>query len=167
VNWQVIGVVSEVIASFAVVVSLFYLARQLRSSIGIEKARASFDATHSWAASNQWLHQDVEFQNMLSKYLDENTPWEEIDRSDRWRISVFFRGATFQPLEGQYYLFKHGYLEPDIWEKRARWASGFIRSPMGSGFWEVELSQSIYSDEFIQAVEAAEPISVLREAKSG
>ena len=47
------GAIGEVVAAIAVVVSIVYLAAQIRSNTRATKASASFDATHSWATLNE------------------------------------------------------------------------------------------------------------------
>ena len=63
-------------------------------------------------------------------------------------------------MEGQYYLFKFGYLAFGVWEKRSAWANGLIQLPYYSNWWENELRESIFSDEFAEAILSASGIQV-------
>ena len=67
--------------------------------------------------------------------------------------------AVMQKLEGQYYLYKYGLMEPGIWEKRSRVAGGMIEPPLMQQWWAHEQPIQTFSDEFVRAVEAA-PLEV-------
>lgn len=56
-NWEAIGATGETLGAPAVVVSILYPSIQIRSNTRAMKAGASFDATHSWALSNEQAHQ--------------------------------------------------------------------------------------------------------------
>ena len=155
-NWEAIGAVGETIGAIAVVVSILYLSIQIRSNTRATKASASFEATHSWALSNEQAHQlsdndVVAFQKAYSQGT--------LSEIERFRVEAFHR-ALFQKLEGQYYLYKYGYLEPAVWTRRSEWASGLVQLPFFKDWWQQELTQSIYSDEFIDAIRSASAISV-------
>ena len=50
-----LGALGEFIGSIAVVITLIYLAAQIRANTRTTKANASFQATHSWAEVTQGL----------------------------------------------------------------------------------------------------------------
>ena len=54
-NWDAIGACAEVVGAIGVVVSLVYLAIQVRSNTSALKAGASFETTHSWATFNEMV----------------------------------------------------------------------------------------------------------------
>lgn len=60
--------------------------------------------------------------------------------------------VLFRKSEGQYYQFKHGYAEPQIWIARRDWARGILTLPMGHEWWNEELKSSIYSPEFASII---------------
>ena len=154
------GAIGEVVAAVAVVVSIVYLAAQIRSNTRATKASASFDATHSWATLNEQANLwDKDFLKALLRSMSKDSTWEEFDEVTRMQISLAHR-ALFQKLEGQYYLHVYGYLEEDVWAKRSSWAAGLISLPFYSVWWEEELELSIYSDAFVEAINSAHAIGV-------
>ena len=157
-NWDAIGAIGEILGALAVVVSILYLSIQIRSNTRATKASASFDATHSWAESNEQGHQmsAEDIADMHASY-DVNADPNVLSEVGRFRVEAFHR-ALFQKLEGQYFLYKFGYLEPDLWRKRSAWANGVIQLPFFRNWWENELKQSVYSDEFVDAVTSADSI---------
>jgi hypothetical protein len=133
---------------------------QIRSNTRATKASANFDATHSWALSNELVHQMSDELIVAAKasYNPTGTPGDLSD-INRIRLSAHHR-ALFQKLEGQYYLHRYGYLDGGLWETRSAWAHGFIQLPIWQDWWQNELRESVYSDEFVDAVESARSIKV-------
>jgi hypothetical protein len=66
VNWEAVGALGEWIGAFGVVISIVFLAQQVRSNTRALKARAAYDAGIGWAELNEELAQNILF--------DTNTP---------------------------------------------------------------------------------------------
>jgi hypothetical protein len=159
-NWDAIGAIGETIGAVAVVISILYLSIQIRSNTRATKASASFDATHSWAASNEQVPQfSDELLEAFNKSYDPVVSQSDFSDIENIRIGAHMR-ALFQKLEGQYYLHKYGYLETDIWRNRSAWANGLIQLPYYRNWWETEIREAVYSDEFSAAVLSSSPIQV-------
>ena len=168
-NWDALGAFAEVVGAVGVVVSLVYLAIQVRSNTRALKAGASFETTHSWATFNEMVvssmigdpayqaGEECRVVEITTKFYDPNAQSEDISHTDMVLVSMMHR-ALFQKLEGQYYQFKHGYLEPQIWVARRNWARGILELPLGRAWWEQEVLASIYSDEFVAVLSDA-PVS--------
>ena len=166
-NWEAIGASGEIIGAIAVVVSIAYLAYQIRSNTKAMRASASFDATHSWAATNELVMSQTDEQlAVLTQTLDPTVSWDDVSAEDRTRLILGIR-AMFQKLEGQYYLYKFGLLEEGLWNNRSTWAKGLIELPFYSKFWEIEIDQRVYSDEFVDILNRTESINVSLEALGG
>ncbi len=98
-NWDAIGVVSEVVGAIAVVVSIIYLAVQISSNTKTMRANAGFEATHSWANSNEIFSQFSDDHLMtIVRTFDSTASWDDFSEVERVRISLSFR-ALFQKLE--------------------------------------------------------------------
>ena len=52
-NWEAVGAIGEIIGAVAVVVSILYLAAQISSNTRAIRSDAGFEATHSWATTNE------------------------------------------------------------------------------------------------------------------
>ena len=161
VNWDAIGAIAEILSAAGVIGSLVYLGVQIQSNTRTMKARASFDATHSWASFNEAaVEWPDELFDVVIKSFDPSTPHEDFSDLQTGRLGIAFR-ALFQKLEGQYFLRKHGYLESELWEKRRMWARGLLNLPFYERWWELEKEQAIYTDAFIAEIEEAESIDVV------
>ena len=167
-NWEAIGVIAEVIGAIAVVVSLAYLAVQVRSNTRALRASSSFETAHSWASLNEqivsMLAGDSQFQSgdesrlvkISALFYGADTKPEDLTETDRVFMSYLHR-ALFQKLEGQYFLHKIGYLDDAIWCARRDWARGIIELPMIKNWWDGEVQASIYSREFVETISNSEP----------
>lgn len=162
-----INYIAQTVAAFAVVGSLIYLAiqtrqanEQTRLNTQALKASAGFEATHSWATLNELVMSLP--KDRLATALEANVgkPWDDFSEPDRLWLALLHR-ALFQKLEGQYFLFKFGSLEPGIWEKRRDWAAGLIKLPFFRQWWEFDKAQNMWTDEFIAAIEAARDNSTI------
>jgi hypothetical protein len=159
-EWEAIAAIGEMIGGAAVVVSIVYLSAQIRANTRATKANASFDATHSWALSNEYVHQmSDEVLAAFQRGYHPDARSEDFTEIERIRMAIHIR-ALFQKLEGQYYLFRYGFLEPDVWSKRSAWASGLIQLPFWQQWWQAEIEENVYTDAFVEAIESASPVRV-------
>ena len=170
-SWEAIGALGEVVGAAAVVISLVYLAGQVRANTNAMKASASFDATHSWATFAEMIAQsiyaDPAFQRgeesalarMAAKVYDRNSSPEDFTDTERVALGLSHR-AIFQKLEGPYFLYRHGYMDAELWTERRDWARGFVELPAVRDWWSTELTQSIYSPSFVRELEGGKPTSV-------
>lgn len=165
-DWNIAVSIAEVVGAIAVIISLIYLAKEVRRNTNALKASAGFDASQQMSEVNEVLFQsllgDAEYQKgretrlatVLSKVYDPTSSPEDLSPSDHLVIAFAHR-AVFQKIEGEYYLFQHGFLEAAQWEARRSWACGLIELPIPRGWWESEVEQGIYRPEFVAAITAA------------
>lgn len=158
--------IGQTLAVVAILVSLIFVGIQIRQNTRALKATAGFEASHSWAMSNEslllWDTQDM--ARTLEAY-DPNKTWDDFEEADRIRIIIAFRGL-FQKLEGQYFLYKYGSLDGSLWEGRRDWAAGLIKLPFFQEWWAFEKTQKVWSHEFVTVIETAiDSSSVVPKAK--
>lgn len=154
--------ISQIAAAIAILASLIFVGVQLRqnseqikANTRSNKASAGFEATHSWAATNELLlGMSDEILRLGLSTFEPGKLWNDFSDIERMRLSLSQR-SMFQKLEGQYFLFKYGSLDEAIWVARRNWAAGFIKVPVHRQWWEFEKSQSIWSGEFVAAIESA------------
>jgi hypothetical protein len=154
--------ISQIAAVIAIFASLIFVgiqvrqnSEQIKANTRSIKASAGFDATHSWATFNEQLFgMSDEILLLIPKVYDPAKSWDDFTEVERVRVTCGQR-ALFQKLEGMYFLYRYGSLDKAIWESRRDWAAGAIKSPFFQRWWESEKSQSIYSAEFINVIEAA------------
>jgi len=163
---QLLGNYGEFIASLGVVVSLVYLAIQIRSNTRVTKANASYQATHSWGEVTQRLSElpDNQFQPIV-KLLQAETTAHDLSLEEYERVRLTCR-TIFQRLEGQYYLYKYGLIEPGLWEVRIAIGAGMVQAnPMLRDWWATDTNPTNYSQEFVDAINSANAIDATKVAR--
>ena len=111
-NWDAIGAVAEIVGAAAVVVTLAYLAIQIRQSTQMN-ASALRQSFYDYTA-RQMLHgtDSAEFSELLAKA---GTTDEPLTPGERMQISRMFH-AVFVGYQGAYFQHKQGALGQDDWK---------------------------------------------------
>lgn len=108
-NWEAIGAISESLGAIAVIVSLFYVAIQIRQNTRVMKAAAKQSLTEA-------------SQALIYKLVDQSELWvklrsgvEAADSEEDARMSLMMR-AMFRGFEAQCYQYDSGLLDEDEWQ---------------------------------------------------
>lgn len=162
-NLEFISLITQIISAVAVVISIVYLAKQIKWNTRALKAQASFDSNDTLAEFNQMLTEawanDSKFQGGEESRITSTTlgfynpegKIEDLTPSEFMLMTLGHR-TLFQKFEGMYYMYKRGLLEPDIWIARRDWAHSLVNLPIPKHWWEAEKSQSLYTAEFMQMI---------------
>jgi hypothetical protein len=162
-DWNTAASIAEVIGGVAVIVSLVYLATEVRNNTKALKASAGFDGSLQMSELNENLFQaivgDTEYQqgresrfaNVVRRIYEPEADLDDLQASDLILL-LFIHRAIFQKLEGEYYLYQHGFLDATQWEARQTWACSYIELPLVRAWWEDEMKQGIFRPEFIAAI---------------
>lgn len=166
-NWEAIAAAAEVIGVIAVVISLVYVAHEVRSNTKALQAAAGFDSADGMASLNEGLAQAViggagyqecgesRFVEVMAKVYDPSGSVEEMTLSDQAVVGLINR-AVFQRIEGEFYLYEHGFLDPSQWQARSAWARGFLELPIPKAWWAGEAKQGVYRPSFVAALDTGE-----------
>jgi len=112
-----------------VIVSPVYLATEVRNNTKALKASAGFDASLQMGQLNEALFKgmlgDAEYQQgresrftkLVSKVYDPEADVDDLTASDLILL-LFINRSIFQKIEGEYYLYQHGFLDAPRWEAR-------------------------------------------------
>ena len=115
-NWETVGAVSELIGAVAVVISLLYLARQIRDSSRIERLNARYAVSQALLSAFSRIDEDPELHRV---WVAANRG-EKLDEEDQERLGRFLY-QYFTQLSLAY-----GYSEIDP-EIRARYEPTLVR----------------------------------------
>ena len=141
-TWETAGVIAEVVAAFAVVVSLWYLAVQLKQSTELAKAELEVQLGVTWAQ----MHDNMIQNPGLAKAYDlAALNWSEISDEDV-RAYLWFVAKSFHMLEGMFRQYQRGLLAEDVWEPYDRYISGVLKIEAVMGWWQSD--GSLTSKEF-------------------
>jgi hypothetical protein len=170
-NWEAAAAIAEILSAVAVVVSLIYVAKELKNNSRAQQAAAGFNASTRMSDLNQVLSTamigeasyqaggEAQFTNTVSKVYDPNTDPETLSPTDALLIA-FINRTIFQNIEGEYYLYQHGFLDREQWLARKAWARGYLELPVNKKWWEQEMTQAVYRPEFTQVINEGEHIQV-------
>ena len=150
-NWDSIGVLAEVVAATAVVVSLVYLAVQTRDNTRVMRSRAAWDAQQSFVDVNETLGNGGFVSELLYKTLDEPN---QLSDKEKYLVQRFYR-AWFQRMEAQFALYQAGILDEEVWNLRRGYAQAIFNNPIARQCWEAEKSNSMFTREFISSIDSA------------
>ena len=140
-NWEAFGAIGEILGAAAVVVSLVYLAIQIR----IQNKESRLAATHEIS---------VGFRESLSSFLDSdlvdiflkaNRDIDSLSENERLRLLIGMQ-RIYRLWEEAYHQHAAGRLDPRVWNAMVSLYSSYLSAPGFSVFWE--LRKQHYDAEF-------------------
>ena len=154
-NVQDWGAIGEVISAIAVVISLFYLAIQLRTNTRTLRANAAWDSEVTYGNHNVGIARDPAYALLLNRASAAHARPEDFTESETAQLYFGVRSAL-QLAQAQWWLWRNGNLPNELWEYRRRWARLFVEAPVLKPIWEAEREQNIFAEEFVQDILSAE-----------
>jgi hypothetical protein len=152
VNWEALGAAGEVVGAVAVVISLVYLALQLRTNSRTLRANGSWSAEMSWADLNDKTAHDPEYSLLVSKAASPEANLADFNESEQAQLWFSFL-SVFQTTQAQYFMWKDGCLSDEVWNYRSSWFRSYILIPLVGVFWQQTKSQNLLSTDFITEIE--------------
>ena len=160
-NWDAIAAISEAIGAIAVVVTLLYLALQVRMSrhateenTKATRAASAALSQDSLANINELIATNLDLSTLISGAISQGS-FDGFGPDELFRIQMILR-ANLQRFESMYFRYEEGLLELRIWEIRRRWLASFIKTSPVSDWWSAERESSIFSEGFIADIENTE-----------
>ena len=111
-NWTAIGAVGEVLGAVAVVLTLVYVAAQVRHNTTALNRAASADAIAGIRHWNQTLIDDPTMVRIFGQGVEDMNGLDEDGRA-RFAVLIFNWLKTF---EDMHYQFSKGAMEPEVWQ---------------------------------------------------
>ena len=146
---QLLGNYGEFVGAVAVVISLIYVAAQLRTNTRAQRAGAAWDSETIFSELNFRIAQDPEFAQLAAK-LYEATP-DELNSTERAQVHFAIR-ATLQNVQAQYFLWREGSLSDENWTYRRRWVQRYLQVPVVRALWDIESTQDLYAHQFVTEI---------------
>ena len=142
-----LGNLGEFIGAVAVVVSLLYLATQIRQNSRLLRSAASQAATYSAAQISLPIATDPRVAKLSRDAMRSYEALEEVEKTQA--DALFLVG--FAGYEALYYQFRDGTIEPGLWEGRRTLMLGLLRTPGCAAWWESW--KQVFGPEFREYVE--------------
>lgn len=144
-NWEAIGAVGEILGALAVVLSLFYLALQIRT----QNRESKLSAVHEikvGARESMSIFGRSDLADLLSRGRH---GMGEFSEAERIQLISAIQG-TFMVWEDAYYQYLHGRLEEDLWHSMARQFEARFDIQAVREVWE--LRRYSYTEDFQEFV---------------
>ena len=149
------GAIGEVVGAVAVVISLFYLATQLRTNTRTLRASAAWDSELAYGTHNLDIARDPAFALLVKRASSVNARPEDFTETEMAQLYYAVRSAL-QITQAQWWLWRNGNLPTELWAYRRNWARIFVEAPVVKPIWQAEREQHIFAEEFVQDVLATE-----------
>ncbi len=148
---QLLGNFGEFVGAIAVVISLVYLAIQLRMNTKALRANAAWDSEVTYGSANMDIARDPQFAPLFAKASSASAKLSDFENTEIDQLYFMVRGAL-QYAQAQWWLWRSGSLPDELWEFRRRWAKNFVEAPVINSIWQAELEQHIFSTRFAQDI---------------
>jgi hypothetical protein len=145
-----LGNIGEFVAAVAVVVSLIYLAVQVRQ--GAASVRATMFVTSSTNQA-EMASQVVQDPELARIYRVGQRDFESLTEDDQTRFVIFF-ATLFRTYEQMFQQDRMGLLDPEVWEGRREAMLRFLEQPGVRTVWRRRCHA--FSRSFRDLVDAAE-----------
>jgi hypothetical protein len=152
VNWEAAGAIGEIVGAAAVVVSLVYLASQIRTQNREARAASVHQVMHEYSHSISRLHEPA----MADLWVAAIEDFDSLSSSERLRFVVYLTAAV-RSFEDAYFQWCEGRLEDDVWGALLTSLTDVKSTNAFARFWELRRHQfrSEFAD-YIDSLEAGE-----------
>jgi hypothetical protein len=150
----------EFIGGIAVVVSLIYLASQIRQNSRLQRSSTTALIANNGIASTTLLTGDPELSRIFREGMGDA---RSLSEPDRFRFNLMV-GATIGAFAMEYFLWREDAVSPRVWSNRRRnmfglFVSGGFQQWWSEWRWNWDEEFGEYVDGLIREGEAAEPTS--------
>ena len=149
-NWEAAGAIGEIVGAAGVIVTLVYLAVQIRQNTRSLRATAVWDSQMSFVAINETLADGGKTSQVMYRALPDP---DSLDDFEKHLAHRYLRGF-FQRMEAQFALYSSGVLPPELWELRCGYARGLLNKPLVKAAWEPDKGNMMFTRGFIEAMES-------------
>jgi hypothetical protein len=143
---QELGGLGEFIAAVAVVISLAYLAVQIRRNTGAVRSATEQGQVDAHTRYLGFLVQDPE----LIRLLQRGASGEPLDKNESLRLGFFF-DVLFAQTQAGYFHYREGTISSEQWQTLHRIAARWLLLAAVQAWWARE--KGIFRDDFIQYID--------------
>ncbi len=148
VNWEAVGAVGEVLGASVVIITLFYLAIQIRHS---NRSNRMIAAARIAEVSNDFMKQLVQDPDLYQLYRNGMSEYEPLQQPDRGRFDVLIL-QFLRSVESTWIQLRLGVVEVDQWHGLRNATRFIVGSPGGRAAYA--RNRQFLSPEFVAAVDA-------------
>ena len=150
-NWEAIGAIGEIVGAIAVVVTIGYLAVQIRQNTKSAQSASTQQILQGIAELNEFLASAPDVTDLFWR----GTSNPESLSEDEWHRFIHIASAMIRRLELMFLNHRQGFVPPQVWEAQANSLGRWCSTP-GIQRWFSELGAGLDA-EFRQYVEQLKP----------
>jgi hypothetical protein len=148
VNWEAIGAVAELLGALGVIISLVYLATQIRQNTQSVRMSSHHGIADQFTQTNLAAVHDPQ---LLDVIVRGSADAESLSDADRARFYAYIM-AIFRTYEELFQLNRKGLADRELWEARQRSMRRWPARPGVRSWWASEWSE-MFVDSFRSAIE--------------
>ena len=138
-DWEKYVAIAEICGAVAVIVTLIYLAIQIRQSTIATRGATINAVTDRIFQEQRWA---AELADTFSKFVDDP---ESLSRSEKTRY-LNWVNSGLRNRQNEYFLYKQGSLDEQIWRASVAMIPYFLSEPMAQNWWNNQ--NSLFASEF-------------------
>ena len=147
-NWEMLSAIGQVVAAIGVIISLIYLALQIREQ-NKERRRTGINIlTVQWS---DLVKTGQESRDFAALFLRGMRSFQDLDAPDKLSFSAFFTRYT-RNCEGMFIYYRDGALEKALWDEVERTMNDYFAYPGVKEWWTTR--KHWLTDDFRTVVEA-------------
>jgi len=145
-NWEAISAIADILGAIAVVITLVYLALQVRQNTQATRASTRHAATEFIMGPPNNFLQNESFRKSFLAHLN----GEDLDPDQAFQLQVYGY-ITMKSWEDMHYQYRSGLLTEDEWQPLHANLKFILHSSVWQDYWKRE--QHIYSKPFRDEVD--------------
>ncbi len=149
-NWEAVGAFGEIVGAVGVVVSLLYLAIQIRG----QNRESRLASVHELTESFRNAILSFQNPNLADVFARAKTDFENLPETERLQFMSMVQ-HIFRVWEDAYHQYREKRLDPDLWEAMVVQFSGYLSLPGVMRVWAIR--KQSYGADFRQFVDATPP----------
>ena len=146
-NWEAIGAIGEVVGSIAVIVTLIYLATQIRQNTRSVQSAAIDTTANVSIATRQSIYTSAELSNIWNRGMADP---KSLDDDERLRFRLALHNVIWG-LWSQYEQAELTGVSGQVWQSTKPILRRIIGSPGGKWFWSGYKHE--FAESFVQEVD--------------
>lgn len=154
-NWDAIGAVGETLGAIGVIITLVYLAYQLRQNTLALKLNAEF------AAAQEHVHNSVGVSGTAVPYIVLRGFEDPTQLSPEEAAQfLFWMNGSLRMYQHQHLMFNDGNLSPESWSSTENLLKGFVQTEGFQSYWESRMNT--YSPKFQEFIDRIDSTGVVK-----
>lgn len=149
-DWAVLSAASDIVGTAAVVVSLLYLATQIRT----QNREARIASVHQITGAFRLATSSLQDGQLASVFARGSHGFESLSETERLQFISIFQGL-FRVWEEAYYHHQQGRLDEPIWDAMNAQYAPYLSLPGFQRVWAIR--KQAYSTDFRRFADSLEP----------